>query len=156
MQSLDILGQKTIKVKDSEIEFTFIRLMSWKSSDDGYNYILFPPDKFNKALLNITYYENSKNTDIDEIFEFAVKHLYPVNEKGFKIIDKGEEYIGSIKAKWLHYESIFDETKYENIIYMFNDNGQTFKILGSARQENFNKFKDDFIKVIKSINSIRH
>ena len=150
-----LFGQKTINVKDPEIEFSFMKPNGWKTGDDGYNYLVFPPDKFDEAGISITYYENADSADIDGIFDNAVKYFYPNNEENFLITGKGEEVIGLAKAKWIQYQSTSKGNKYKNILYMFNDNGQTFKILGTAREKNFDNFKNDFIKIIRSVKSTK-
>lgn len=155
MQSTLLLGQKTIKVKDPEIEFSFVKPNSWKTGDDGYHYMIFPPDKFDAAALGITYFEHSDSANIDNIYDVDVKYMLPRNELNFSMISQGDEFIGSIKAKWIQYLSTAKGHRYESIYYMFNENGQTFKIVGTARKENFADYKDDFIKIIRSIKSTK-
>ena len=154
-QFITSVGQQ-VTVKDPDITFSFSKPKNWITRDDGDNYMIFAPDLFNKAGMSITYFENPKETSLDEIFNAQIKYTLPSNEPGFALLNQGEEFIGSRKAKWVLYESILNEKKHVNLAYMFNENGQSFILFALARQENFNEFEEPFKQVMRSLKSTRN
>jgi hypothetical protein len=147
-----VVAQREITVKDPEIEFRFTPPKGWKTHNDEYYYYVYLP-AVRDALVSITYVESSPNATVEEDFDFALKYFYPYNEPGFKIIETGNDTVDEQKAKWIKYQSTYQGAQHFSILYMFIKNGQTFKILGSAKKEDFDKVLPEFVQIIKSVKS---
>lgn len=147
-----VFAQEEVTVKDPEIEFRFTKPNGWKTYNDEYYYYVFSPT-IGDSHVSITYIEAGPDDKVEDSFDFALKYFYPNNEPGFKIIETGNDIVNDEKAKWVKYQSSYKGIDYLNILYMFMKNGQTFKVLGSAREDDFDKLFADFIEITKSIKS---
>lgn len=145
-------AQKEITVKDPEIEFKFTKPNGWKTQNDEYYYYVYSP-KVRDAFVSIPYVESNKESKIEHDFDLVIQYFYPNNEPGFKLIETGDDMVDNVRAKWAKYQSSYQGTIRFTILYMFKKNGQTFKIVGSAGEHDFDKISEDFIKIIKSIKS---
>ncbi|MBO3698153.1 hypothetical protein [Roseivirga sp. E12] len=147
-------GQKRQVVEDPDIEFSYELPKGWKTFDDEYYLYLIPRSRHGDENFSITYLETNR-TDLEEQFKSTLKHFYPLNEPSFKVIDQGDETVGESKAKWAIFDSEFENIKYRSYLFFFIQNGQIFKLRGTARLDNFDKHRANFLRISKSIESKR-
>lgn len=147
-------AQKRQVVQDPDIEFSYELPKGWKTFDDEYYLYLIPRSRYGDENFSITYLETNR-TDLEEQFDSTLKHFYPLNEPGFKVIDRGDETVGESEAKWAIFDSTLDNIKYRSYLFFFIENGQIFKLRGTARLKNFGKYKSQFLQISKSIESKR-
>lgn len=148
----EAFGQKRQVVKDPEIEFSYELPKGWKTFDDEYYLYLIPRSRHGDENFSITYLETNR-TDLEEQFESTLKHIYPLNEPGFKVIEQGDETVGESKAKWAIFDSEFENVKYRSYLFFFIQDRQIFKLRGTARLKNFEKHMPHFIRISKSMTS---
>lgn len=146
--------QKRQVVQDPDIEFSYELPKGWKTFDDEYYLYLIPRSRYGDENFSITYLETNR-TDLEEQFDSTLKHFYPLNEPGFEVIDQGDETVGESEAKWAIFDSTLDNIKYRSYLFFFIENGQIFKLRGTARLKNFGKYKSQFLQISKSIESKR-
>jgi len=149
---ISVVAQKRITVQDTDIEFSYELPKKWEKFDDGYFLFLIPPTQNGDEMLSITYVE-SEDADLDLHFKFTIENLFPLNEPSYQLIKKGDEQVGELSAKWAIFDTRRNNINYRNFLFFFNQNGQTFKLRGIARTENFEKYKDSFLTISKSIRS---
>lgn len=145
-------SQKRFTVKDPEIEFSYELPTQWQRYDDGYNLYLKPPTQNNDEIFLITYLETDR-TDLEPLFDFTINKLLPINEPGFTLKEKGDEKVRELDAKWAIFDTKIDDVTYRNFLFFFIENSQIFKLRGVARTHNFEKYKDSFLTISKSIRS---
>jgi len=146
------IAQKRITIKDPEIEFSLEIPKRWQKHDNGYYYYLIPPSPYNDEHLSITYVE-SDTTNLSYMFEFTINDFYRLNEANYKLLDNGNDTVGLTLAKWAIFESKVNSIEYKSLLYFFKQNGQIFKLRGTARKENYDKYEKRYISIIKSIES---
>ena len=152
LNCITLFGQQRMTVTDPEIEFSYELPTRWQRYDDGYNLILIPPTRNEDEYLSITYFE-SDDLELDLQFNFTVKQLLPLNEPGFKLMEQGEDNLRDIEARWATFETTFQGTTYGNLLFFFIENGQTFKLRGTSRIENFDDYRNNYLQIMKSIES---
>ena len=104
-------------------------------------------------MVVITYYEADEDMQIEEYFDFAIETFYPLNVSGFALLEKGDDTVDDVSAKWLKYASTEQGMDRYNIIYAYIKHGQRFSLLGTAQKSDFGKVIDDFSSIMKSVKS---
>uniref|UniRef100_UPI0040574E09 hypothetical protein n=1 Tax=Roseivirga sp. TaxID=1964215 RepID=UPI0040574E09 len=147
-----VFGQKRKVVEDPEIVFSYELPRGWAIFDDDYYLYLIPPSQYREENFSITYLETNAQA-VEEQFNAALNNFYPLNEPGFKVIESGDETVRELKAKWAVFDSKVDNVEFRSYLFFFIENGQIFKLRGTARLKNFDKYKANFLKICKSIES---
>ena len=150
--SLDSYGQKRTTIKDPEIEFSLEIPKKWQGINSDVYFYVIPPESNNDEHLAITYVE-ADTANLSYMFEFTINDFYRLNEPNYTLIDKGTDTVGSSTAEWAVFESKVNSIEYKSLLYFFKQSEQIFKLRGTARKSNYEKFEKGFLSIIKSIES---
>jgi hypothetical protein len=150
--SLESQAQTTHTVEDPEITFSVEVPEDWRVVDDGYTFAIVPPAG---GLENIdfTYYETSE-TDLDKAFEFTVLAFNGPNELEAKILDRGDDRVNGVPAKWAKMSYEVEGVLYHRLVYLLIKDGQYYIFRGSALPANFDYYRPIFEKVFRSLKTI--
>lgn len=142
--------QNRVTIVDAEIQFSIEIPEGWSQYDDAYTYYLILPSELGIEYLSLTYLETD-DEDVDTNFDFALSKLYPLNEPRFEMITSEEDIVDDQQARWAIFNSSIEGIPCRNIIYMFIEYDQIFKIRGVSQVSYFNRDIKLFKRVIKSI-----
>lgn len=147
-------AQERVTVEDPEMAFSFVKPTKWKIYDTDLYYLIYKPGLKN-AYVSITYVAAGEGEELQEMFDFTVNDLLPLNIEDYEVIDKGEDTVGELDAFWVTYSSTFEGLGHKNIYYLFQKDGQVFKVLGTCAIAEFEGLEPEFVKIIKSIEAKR-
>ncbi|MEM9051357.1 MAG: hypothetical protein AAGC47_04820 [Bacteroidota bacterium] len=136
-------------VEDPEITFSIEIPEDWRVEDDGYNFVIVPPTG-DYQLMEFTYYETSE-TDLEKAFEFTVLAFNDTTELDTKILDRGDDTVNGVPAKWaLTSYEIEDQLLYR-LVYLLIKDGQYYIFDGNSHPTNFDFYRPIFERTFRSL-----
>jgi hypothetical protein len=101
----------------------------------------------------------SEGATLADVFDYYITDDFPGYYPEFKVLDKGEEIVNGVKAKWALY-SFTNSTEVSggstksatlnNLFYFMEKNGVFFYLNGIAEQAHYSSFEITFLKIIRS------
>lgn len=105
---LETQAQNHIEIEDPGLVFSYELPEKWVNKDDPYYHYIIPPCA--KKGIELTYYDGRCKV-IEDCFEAETKGAFPQQYQGFKIIESGTFLIDDIKAPWIIFSFLDEETQ---------------------------------------------
>ncbi len=142
-------AQKSVTIKDPDLRFSYTLPAGWQSEDDDLYHNILSPDK--KAKVALTYFEG-RCVDLSDCYLGEIEALKVIGVRDFSLEANGTETISGCTALWARYAGVNqDNISIKSYKYLFIWNEQYFVVDGIGTPESFNKWQEQILGIIRSL-----
>jgi chromosome condensin MukBEF complex kleisin-like MukF subunit len=146
------VAQTIHTVEDPEITFSLEIPNDWRVEDYSYTFVIAPPTA-DYQVVEFTYYETSE-TDLENAFEFTVLAFNDTIELDTTILERGDDIVNGVPAKWALTSFEIDGQLLYRLIYLLIKDGQYYIFRGVSNPVNYDYYQPIYQSVFRSLKTV--